>query len=373
MLKVYFTAATSYDGELHKQYNKILSFLKKSRVHLLSGEQTVRRDLLAKDAHLTKKQIFEREKRMIEQADCVIAEVSKPSLGVGGEIVYALVREKPVLALLLDNYEDKISPMLAGNPSDNLFIEHYHLSKLSFTVKDFLAHVKATKSRRGKLVVIDGGDGSGKTTQANLLVTYLKSKKIPVMHVDFPQYYSSFHGKTVARFLRGEFGGIEQVSPHLISLAYALDRASIKNEMEKFLKKGGYIIANRYATSSMAHQAAKMNDKKKQDELLKWIYELEYKVNKIPKEDIVIYLYVPWEIGLYLTKNKPVRHYLEGENTDIHEKDLQYRRAVEKMYLVLSKRYKHWVKIDCVANNKILPPQLIQTKLHKILREKKVF
>lgn len=373
MLKVYFTAATSYDGELHREYKKIISLLRQARVQILSGEQIVKPALLSQDTRLGKKTIFQREKKLIEAADCIVAETSKPSLGVGGEIVYALTRQKPVLALVLDNHKDKISPMLAGNPSDNLFVEYYNSRKLPFTLRDFLNHVKMLKLRKGKLIVIDGGDGSGKTTQANLLVAYLQKKKIAVMYVDFPQYYTSFHGKTVARFLRGEFGGIDQVSPHLISLAYALDRASIKNEMQKFLSQGGYIIANRYATSSMAHQSAKITDKAKRNELLKWIYELEYKVNKIPKEDIVIYLYVPWEIGLYLTKKKAVRHYLAGENADIHEKDLQYRQAVEKTYLELAKKYKHWEKVDCISENKILPPQKIHEIIVQLLKKKSRF
>ncbi len=370
-MKIYFTASTTHDGKLRNNYKKIFHLLKKFGI-MLSGQQIIDVQLLKKDQNVPKKEIFKREKELIDQADCVVAEVSQPSHGVGGEIVYALIKDKPVLALLFENHEDKISPMISGNPSDNFFFEHYSEAKLPYVLKEFISHIKLTKKRKGKLIVIDGGDGSGKTTQATMLVEYLKRKKMPVMYVDFPQYYTSFHGKTVARFLRGEFGGIDQVSPHLISLAYALDRASIKNEMVKFLNDGGFIIANRYATSSMAHQSAKIKDKEKKEELLKWIYELEYKVNKMPKEDIVIYLYVPWEIGLYLTKNKPVRHYLSGENADIHEKDLQYRQAVEKTYLDLSKRYTHWEKIDCIKNGKILPPRTIHQKIIETLFDKKI-
>jgi dTMP kinase len=186
--------------------------------------------------------------------------------------------------------------------------------------------------------------------------------------MDFPQYYHSFHGKTVAKFLRGEFGKIDEVSPYLASLAYALDRASVKKEIEDFLENGGYIIANRYATSNMAHQAAKLKTNKEKNEYLKWIFELEYKVHKIPKEDLVIYLYVPWEIGMYLTKNKPVRHYLGGENVDIHEKDLLYRLEVEKMFLQLVKRYKHWIKIDCMENDKLLSKEKIHQKILNVLK-----
>lgn len=371
MLKVYFTASTSYNGEQIPSYKEIMALLEKNQVTIISGKQIVDPLLLKKDVSLGKKQIFEREKKLIDETDFIVAEVTKPSLGVGGEIVYALINKKPVLSLLQADHDDKISPMLAGNPSDNLFLEVYKNTNLSYIINDFINHIKTLKKRRGKLIVIDGGDGSGKTTQAELLVEYLKKKKIPVKYMDFPQYYHSFHGKTVAKFLRGEFGKIDEVSPYLASLAYALDRASVKKEMEDFLEKGGFIVSNRYATSSMAHQSAKFSTEKERKDFLKWIYELEYKVHKIPKEDLVVYLYVPWEIGLFLTKNKPIRHYLEGENADIHEKDLKYRQAVEKMYLELAKKYKHWVKIDCVENGKLLSSkEEIHKKIIKLLIEK---
>lgn len=229
--------------------------------------------------------------------------------------------------------------------------------------------MKKLQKRKGKLIVIDGGDGSGKTTQAQMLVTYFKNKKFPVKYVDFPQYYHSFHGKIVAKFLRGEFGDINQVSPYLASLAYALDRASIKKEMDEFLKMGGFIIANRYATSSMAHQAAKFNTEKEQAEYIKWEYELEYKIHKIPKEDLVIYLYVPWQVGIELTKKKTSQEkFLQGKK-DITE-DAKHRANAEKMYLQLAKKYKHWVKVDCVQNGKLLSKEEIHRKIIKILGER---
>ncbi len=226
-------------------------------------------------------------------------------------------------------------------------------------------------NKKGCFIVIDGGDGSGKTTQAKLLIEYLKKIQIPVDYFDFPQYYNSFHGKTVARFLRGEFGDINEVSPYLASLAYALDRASVKKEMDKILNKGTYIVANRYATSNMAHQGAKFKDREKREDYLSWVYELEYKVHKIPKEDIVIYLYVPWEIGLKLTTKKGERGYLKGKE-DIHEKDLDFRKASEEMYLQLAKRYRHWVKIDCIEDGKLLSPEVIHKKIVEVLKNRNI-
>lgn len=361
-MKIYFTATTSQDS-YKKNYQQILSQLEKIKgIKMLSGEQILSKSLLSKDKKLSSKKIFEREKSLIDKADVVIAEVTQPSTGVGGQIVYALIHKKPVLALIFEENDDALTPMVEGNTSDNLFLEHYTLENLHLKLQDFLTHAKKSQQKKGKLIVIDGGDGSGKATQAKLLIDYLKKNKYKVKSVDFPQYYSSFSGKTVAMFLRGEFGELDAVSPYLASMPYALDRASVKEEMEEFLAEGGIIVANRYATSNMAHQAAKIpsNDEKKK--FLDWVYELEYKVLKIPKEDVVVYLYVPWEVGYELTKNKSDRAYLKGKAHDIAEADMQHRQDAEKMYLALAKE-KGWVQIDCTVKNKLLTIEEIHQEL----------
>jgi dTMP kinase len=370
MLKVYFTASTSFNGEFKNNYRKIIKEIQKNKVQLISGEQIISETLLLKDQKLAKEEIFLRQKKLIEAADCIIAEVTKPSLGVGSEVVYGLTKEIPVLGLVFEDEEDKISPMIAGNRSDNFFLEHYQMDNLNYRIKEFLNHIQTIKKRKGILIVIDGGDGSGKATQANLLIKKLREKKIPVKYFDFPRYYQSFHGQTVARFLRGEFGTIDQVSPYLASLAYALDRASAKQEMDDFLKKGGIIITNRYISSSMAYQGAKFNSENEQKEFLKWIYDLEYKVHRLPKENLVIYLYVPWQTGFQLTLNKEKRRYLKGQALDIHEKDMAYRQKVEAMYLDLAKKNKNWEVINCVENDQILPKEVIHQKIIELLGKK---
>lgn len=362
-MKIYFTAATSFNGELHETYEKIGALIKGLKIELISGNQIIDKSVLAKDKTLTAAQIYERERNLIQDADMIIVEGSRPSLGVGSEITYALNLNKPVLVLVSTHYEDRISPMIQGDPSETLFIRFYNDDNLKYKIGDFITYVQIAKKRHGKLIVIDGGDGSGKTTQATLLVDYLKSKNLPVKYVDFPQYYHSFHGKTVAKFLRGEFGRIDEVSPYLASLAYALDRATMRREMEDFLASGGYIIANRYATSSLAHQGAKFSDEKERREFLKWLYELEYKVHKIPKENMVIYLHVPWKTGMELSLQRKDQKYLKGK-TDIAEKDLHHRMESEKMYLELAKKYKHWKTIECVVDGKLLDRETI----HLIVR-----
>lgn len=366
-MKVYFTASTSFNGELLPQYKKILNHLKKKRLTILSGEQIINPRLLEKDKKLSREKIFLRQKSLIEKADFVIAEASKPSIGVGGEITYALTKDIPVLALINKKYEDKISPMLAGNPSDNLYLEYYDENSLKYKINIFIDHIKKIKKRKGKLIVIEGGDGSGKTTQAQLLIEYLQSLKIPVRYYDFPQYYHSFHGKIIGRYLKGEFGGLNSVSPYLISLAYALDRASVKNEMEDFLQKGGFIVANRYTTSSMAYQTIRIKDSKERKKFLRWIYDLEYKVHKIPKEDLVIYLYVRPETSAQLILKREKREYLKGKQKDIYEENLEFQKKVVNSYLTLANRFKHWVKIDCEKSGKLLSKDEIHKKIKEII------
>lgn len=365
-MKIYFTASTSGNGDLVPQYKTIIDHIKNHDVLLVSGEQIVSPTLLDEDKKLTSQQIFDRQKKRIESSDLVIAETSKPSHGVGGEIVYALSLNKPVLILIDTRFEDHISPMLVGNPSDSLFIEYYDTDNIRLKVNDFITHVSKSIGRKGKLIVVDGGDGSGKTTQAKLLVEYLKQKQIPVKYVDFPQYKRSFHGKTVGKFLKGEFGSINEVSPYLASLAYALDRASVKREMDEFLAQGGVIIANRYATSSMAHQAAKFTEDKERVDFLKWVYELEYKVHKIPKENLVIYLHVPYKVAYELAKKRAEQ---KGVQLDIAEANTDHQQRSEEMYLQLAKKYRHWKVIECAPNARLLSRETIFENVLSLIKQ----
>lgn len=218
----------------------------------------------------------------------------------------------------------------------------------------------------GKLIVIEGIDSSGKTIQAHLLEAFFKKQGIPVKTMNFPRYHS-FYGNMIARFLRGEFGSLDMVSPYLISIPYALDRASAKKEMEDFLKSGGYIIANRYTPSNMAHQGAKIKDPEKREEFVTWIYELEYVVNAVPKENVVLYLHIPWDTSMALSRKKEINSYL-GTKNDIHEINEYHLQETERMYQYLAKQYNHWRLIECVQNDTLLPPEEIHAKILSALQ-----
>jgi len=365
-MKIYFGAAITYSRKLLPQYQKIVATVKKLD-HLVLSEYVID-PKIKPGAGLSAEKLFEREAKTVEKADAMIAEVTTPSWGTPFLMTHALKHDIPVLALFYTDSPQKVPLMIKGHP--DLYVENYDEDNIELILEKYLKHFANGRSRRGKLIVIDGGDGSGKQTQADLLVNCLKNKGLPVKYFDFPRYYTSFHGKIVGRFLAGEFGKLNEVNPYLASLAYALDRASLKEEMDEWLGKGGLIISNRYVTSSMAHQAARLPLQKRRQEFIAWLDELEYKVHKIPREDLVIYLYVPWKIGLQLSKKKKERGYVKG--LDIAEISIEHRQKVEKMYLWLAKHKKNWLQINCCRDSKMRSREDIHQEILKVLKEKRI-
>ncbi len=223
----------------------------------------------------------------------------------------------------------------------------------------------------GSLIVIEGIDGSGKGTQARLLVEYLAKHQISHLYVDFPNY-DSFYGRMIAQFLRGEYGSIDNTSPYLISLLYALDRKESSVKIKEALGEGKIVVANRYATSNMAHQGSKFAEKTKREIYMKWVDQLEYEVNLIPREHIVIYLKVTPELSRELTHQKDARSYLNGRKKDIHEEDDKHLIHTAQTYDLLSETYPHWVILECVNNGTMKSIQKIQESIIHILKERNV-
>lgn len=207
----------------------------------------------------------------------------------------------------------------------------------------------------GKLIVIEGTDGSGKATQTKLLQEYLLSKNQKVEVFDFPRY-ETFFGDFVGRYLRGELGDPATLSPLWKSLPYALDRFGVREDMKNALKAGKTVLCNRYTISNMAHQSTTYKTLKDRKEFWEWLKELEYTQLGLPKEDLVIFLHVPSKIAQDLTKQKGDRAYLRGKKQDVHEEDLDYLTKVELRYLELCQIEKHWRKMHCVDENSDLMP-----------------
>lgn len=227
---------------------------------------------------------------------------------------------------------------------------------------------------RGRLIVIEGSDGAGKTTQSELLKTYLKNHKLKTKSMSFPQYTNTFFGKMIAKFLRGEIAPLNEIHPYLISMVYAMDRAEARDKLYRWLNHGNFIVLNRYVTSNMAHQSGRLPRAQIKD-FLHWLDELEYKVNNVPREDIVIYLHVPVQISLKLMENtdRSQRTYSKGAKKDIVESNLDYLRKAETSYERLAKKFSHWVKIECVdKNGKLRTREDIHKEIVKALRGEKI-
>jgi dTMP kinase len=144
---------------------------------------------------------------------------------------------------------------------------------------------------RGKFIAIEGIDGSGKRTQLDLLARALESRGIPCVCVSFPRYDSSF-GQLVAQYLNGDFGSLSAVDPHFSAMLYAGDRLEAKPELEAALSAGKTVLADRYISSNLAHQTARVAPKQR-DEFLRWLQRLEYSLYDLPAEDLVLFLRLP--------------------------------------------------------------------------------
>ena len=217
---------------------------------------------------------------------------------------------------------------------------------------------------KGKLIVLEGGDGSGKATQLALLKKYLEEKNVSVKSIEFPRYEASFYGKLAKRLLGGEFGDISSVNPYLISTVIALDRADAKKEMDQWLSEGNIVLADRYATSNIGHQTGRLSEDKKEI-FIQWNNDFEYTLNEIPREDLVIFLHMPFEISQKLLTDR-------GEK-DILEKDSEYLKNAETTYLQFAKRFPHWVTIECVKSDGVLKSkEEIHQEVKNILFQKNI-
>lgn len=213
---------------------------------------------------------------------------------------------------------------------------------------------------RGRLVVFEGADGSGKTTQSKLLLKNLAQRKIPSQYISFPRYEDSLWGGMVRRYLNGEFGNLDS---YLASVLYAGDRATAAPEIKKWIGAGKIIVCNRYIWSNAAHMGAKFKSQSERSKYINWLEQLEYGENGIPKEELVIFLSVPIAVSKKLMKNR---------NLDIHERDLDYQEKVIQVYGQLCLSRKNWVKVDCKRGGKISKPEEIHKKVLEILKSKKI-
>ena len=213
----------------------------------------------------------------------------------------------------------------------------------------------------GKLIVIEGTDGSGKSTQFRLLTQRVEAEGREFQKLVFPQYAEE-SSALIRMYLGGQFGDKpSDVNAYAASAFYAVDRyASYKKVWGQWYEQGGLILSDRYTTSNAVHQASK-EPRERQEEFLGWLYEFEYDRLGLPKPDLVIYLDVPTE---YTEQLMRARESATGTHADIHEKDLDYLTTCRKTGKMAARFY-GWTVIDCVRDGQMRSIEDIHEEIYR--------
>jgi dTMP kinase len=226
-----------------------------------------------------------------------------------------------------------------------------------------------------KLFVIEGVDGAGKSTQITLLKEFLSDEGYKSEFMHFPRTEAPYFGELIARFLRGEFGSVNDVDPYIVAMLYAGDRKDAAGEIDNWLKKGRIVLLDRYTYSNIAYQCAKLKGKKAQDLLMNWILSLEFNHFAIPRPDLNIFLDVPvnfTEMKLSNTRTGKDRSYLKGMK-DIHEESMDFQKQVRDVYLRVARTDNLLEVVDCSSKDgNMLPPGEIFKLILNLLYKKKL-
>ena len=222
--------------------------------------------------------------------------------------------------------------------------------------------------KQGKLFVIDGTDGSGKQTQLKKLKERFEKENIEYKSVSFPNYESP-SSSLVKMYLEGEFGTDSQaISPYIASTFFAADRyATFKRYYESYYKNGGIILADRYTTSNMVHQAGKITDDKEREKFLNWLWDFEFNLYGLPVPTKVIFLNMPTEYAqkLMINRENKITH---KNKKDIHESNINHLKTAYNEACKLVKKY-NWIEIQCVENKKIKTIDEIHEEVFKNIKK----
>lgn len=218
---------------------------------------------------------------------------------------------------------------------------------------------------RGKLIVLEGTDGSGKATQAGLLLRALEDWGVFCREIDFPRYGNPF-AEPVRRYLQGALGNKPgDVNAYAASTMFAVDRyASYKEDWGRFYESGGVVVANRYTTSNAVHQASKLSEEER-EAYLDWLFDLEYERLGLPKPDLVLYLDMPSEAAGRLMRR---REQETNTQADIHERDAAYLRRCRENARRIAREL-GWTVVDCASGGRPRTPDDIHQEIAKAVKD----
>ena len=217
----------------------------------------------------------------------------------------------------------------------------------------------------GKLIVIEGTDGSGKSTQFKMLSEHLEKDGIGFKHLEFPRYKEE-SSALIRMYLGGQFGTKpSDVNAYAASSFYAVDRyASYKMDWGQWYEEGGLVLSGRYTTSNAVHQASKVEGADR-EKFLQWLYDFEYDKLQLPRPDLTIYLDVPTD---YTEKLLRSREQATNTNADIHEQDTQYLATCRECGRAAAEFY-GWTVIQCVCGGKMRTIEDIHEEIYAAVKQ----
>jgi dTMP kinase len=220
---------------------------------------------------------------------------------------------------------------------------------------------------KGKLIILEAGDGSGKATQTRMLYEHLRREGRSVRQVEFPDYEDD-SSALVRMYLRGGFGAhADDVNAYAASTFFAVDRyASYQRKWRSDYEAGYIILADRYTTSNMVHQAVKLIDAEERRAFLAWLWDFEFVKLGLPVPDLVIFLDMEPEASDRLIQR---RSQATGQAEDIHERDKAYLHRCHTAYEDLTRKY-GWQRIRCSENGVPFSPAAIQARVYEAVAAK---
>ena len=227
----------------------------------------------------------------------------------------------------------------------------------------------------GKIIVIEGLDGSGKSTQIELLKTKLEKTGIDYKYIHFPMLNQGKYGELIAEFLRGEYGTVHEVHPKLVAVLFANDRKEHIEKVNRWLREGYFVLLDRYVNSNIAFQCAKIENESEKEKLKEWILDFEFIYNQLPVPSVSFFLNVSLDIinkSLSTARTGIEREYLNGKQ-DIHEKSLSLQKKVHDEYLKMLTEQNNFIGIDCYdENNRLFGPDYINSMIFSKLDLKEI-
>ncbi|HWQ60474.1 MAG TPA: hypothetical protein VN420_05030 [Candidatus Fimivivens sp.] len=225
--------------------------------------------------------------------------------------------------------------------------------------------------KTGRLIVIDGSDGSGKATQATLLLKRLQKEGYRARTLDFPRYETNLFGKLLGECLAGEHGDFATLDPRIASVLYAADRFESKGIIEKWLGEGCVVVLDRYVSSNQIHQGGKIQDAKRRRSFLEWLDRMEFGVFGLPRPDVIVHLHVPTDVSRRLLQEKGAtekKPYLRGgKKRDVVETNGKYLEDSRENALRLVRKQNDWRQVECTRRGVLLSREEIAEQVFGIV------